>query len=337
MVVDLNNTAQCNTQVTESRDNYNYAKGDILTNIDNIIGSDVSSTDAKIHGVNDELFHDVLTGNSDDNVIDGRDGDDSINGGGGNDTLMGGSGSDTLTGAGDSDTFVISGRDTITDFTPAEDKIDFGGGSRSVLSLNYKGDDDGNLVITSGSHQVTLETITGIDILTAANFIFNPDGYVRLTDNNPTSSGTRGNSTIHGGEGDNRLTGGSNMDIINGNGGDDTIDGGNGDDVIDGGSGDDIIEGDAGADELDGGDGTDTLSYASSPSGRTTGDAANPRTGVTVSLNASVPYRILTIRGPMRKETTLSIISKTSPGAATMTCSPVTAASTSSRVAAAMT
>ena len=50
-------------------------------------------------------------------------------------------------------------------------------------------------------------------------------------------------------------------------------------------SGDDIIEGDAGADMLDGGDGTDTLSYAGSSSGRTTGDDANPRTGVTVSLN----------------------------------------------------
>ena len=79
-------------------------------------------------------------------------------GGGGNDTLIGGSGSDILTGdGGDNDTFVISGRDTITDFTPAEDKIDFGGGSRSVLSLNYKVDDDDNLVITSGSHQVTFD------------------------------------------------------------------------------------------------------------------------------------------------------------------------------------
>ena len=151
------------------------------------------------------------------------------------------------------------------------------------LSLNYT-TDSGTLVITSGSHQVTLETITGINDLTAANFIFNPDGYVKLTDNNPTGTATRGNSTIHGGEGDNRLTGGSNIDIINGNGGDDTIDGGNGDDDIDGGSGDDIIEGDAGADMLDGGDGTDTLSYAGSPSGRTTGVDANPRTGVTVSL-----------------------------------------------------
>ena len=285
VIVDISsNAAQSDTQ-DESRENYNYAKGDILTNIDNIIGSNVSSSSAKIHGVNDE-FHDVLTGNSDDNEIDGRGGDDSINGGGGNDTLIGGSGSDTLTGAGGMDTFVISGRDTITDFEVG-DKLSFGSSSRT-LNLNYT--TDGNVVITSGSHQVTLETITGINDLTAANFIFNPDGYVKLTDNNPTGTATRGNSTIHGGEGDNRLTGGSNIDTINGNGGDDTISGGNGNDILNGDAGDDTIEGGAGEDTMAGGEGNDdTLSYASSSRGTTTETTdvpdPNPRSGVTVTLN----------------------------------------------------
>ena len=289
VIVDISsNAAQSDTQ-DESRENYNYAKGDILTNIDNIIGSNVSSSSAKIHRVNGDEFHDVLTGNNDDNVIDGRGGDDSINGGGGNDTLIGGSGSDTLTGAGGMDTFVISGRDTITDFVAGDagDKLNFGSSSRT-LNLNYK-TDSGTLVITSGSHQVTLETITGINDLTAANFIFNPDGYVKLTDNNPTGTATRGNSTIHGGEGDNRLTGGSNMDTINGNGGDDTISGGNGDDILNGDAGDDTIEGGAGADTMDGGEGNDTLSYASSSRGTTTATTEvpnpNPRSGVTVTLS----------------------------------------------------
>ena len=182
---------------------------------------------------------------------------------------------------------MISGRDTITDFTPAEDKLDFGGGSRSVLSLNYKVEGS-DLVITSGSHQVTLPGTSDVTGLNAANFIFNPVGYVRLTDNNPTSSGTRGNSTIHGGEGDNRLTGGSNMDTINGNGGDDTISGGNGNDILNGDAGDDTIEGGAGEDTMDGGEGNDTLSYASSSRGTTTATTVpdpNPRSGVTVTLN----------------------------------------------------
>ena len=89
-----------------------------------------------------DQFHDVLTGNSTDNVIDGRGGDDSIDGGGGDDTLIGGSGSDTLTGAGGMDTFVISGRDTITDFEVGDtgDKLNFGSSSRT-LNLNYKVED----------------------------------------------------------------------------------------------------------------------------------------------------------------------------------------------------
>ena len=180
---------------------------------------------------------------------------------------------------------MISGRDTITDFTQADDKLDFGGGSRSVLSLNYKVE-SGVLVITSGSHQATLTGTADATGLDATNFIFDSNGYVRLTDNNATGTATRGNYKILGSAGDNRLTGGSKDDDIDGGAGDETINGGNGDDNIDGGAGDDIIEGGAGADTLAGGDGTDTLSYAGSPSGRTTGDDANPRTGVTVTLNA---------------------------------------------------
>ena len=152
--------------------------------------------------------------------------------------------------------------------------------------MNYRTDDGSDIVITSGSHQVTLIGVDAITGLTAANFTFNPDGYVKLTDNSPAGDGsTRGNTTIHGGEGDNRLTGGSNADIINGNGGDDTLSGGNGDDTLDGGAGDDTIEGGEGADTLDGGAGNDTLSYAGSSRGNTTAATdPNPRSGVTVTL-----------------------------------------------------
>ena len=42
--------------------------------------------------------------------------------------MIGGSGSDILTGAGGMDTFVISGRDTITDFDPSwRTSSNFGG------------------------------------------------------------------------------------------------------------------------------------------------------------------------------------------------------------------
>ena len=308
-----NSTAQvggAHANVTDTNGNLrkdNYAEGDVLNNFENIIGSNVSSSTARVADGTD-MIHDKLTGNGDANVIDGRGGDDKISGGGGDDTLIGGSGSDILTGDGGADTFVISGRDTITDFATTEDKLNFSSSART-LSLRYKLV-DAELVITSGSHQATFENITALgDIsgFTAANFIFNPDGFVRLTDDSPTGTDTRGNTIVHGGEGDNSLTGDSNVNTINGNGGDDTISGGNGNDTLNGGAGDDTIsggngddtlngdagddtiEGGAGADTMSGGDGDgDTLSYANSSRGTTTATTAvpdpNPRSGVTVTL-----------------------------------------------------
>ena len=264
----------------------NYAEGDILNNFENIIGSNVSSSNARATDGTD-MIHDKLVGNDEPNVIDGRNGDDKIEGGAGNDTLIGGSGSDILTGGTGEDTFVVSGRDTITDFTAGAngDKLNFGspGSSPRTLNLSYMFDSN-ELVITSGSHRATVENITdisGFNSLTAANFIFNPDGHVKLTDNSPTGDGsTRGNSTILGGEGDNLLTGDRYVDRIFG------------------GSGDDTIEGRAGGDTLDGGEGGeengDTLSYAGSPSrsrdpsDNTLDTAGNPYiTGVTVVLNST--------------------------------------------------
>ena len=199
--------------------------------------------------------------------------------------MIGGSGSDTLTGGTGVDTFVISGRDTITsgDFTVGDsgDELSFGSSPRT-LTLNYtiEGSD---LVITSGSHRVTLTDTSDVTGLSAANFVFNPDGHVKLTDNSQSPSTTTGNSTILGGAGDNRLTGSNNADRI---------------DRIFGGAGDDTIEGRAGSDVLDGGEGGeengDTLSYAgSSLRSRSTTDNAldtegNPYiTGVTVVLNST--------------------------------------------------
>ena len=292
VIVDISTPAQAGdgsaTVPGRPSDYEPYEMGDVLTDFENIIGTNVSSTGtngADVNGTGNE-FHDVLTGNDEANIIDGRGGNDEISGAGGNDRLIGGSGNDSLTGGGGDDTFVISGRDTITDFAPGEDKLNFGSSPR-ILNLNYSTDGT-NLVISLSGRQVTLPGRTDVTGLSAADFDFSPDGYVRLTDST-TGAETRGDYTIYGGEGDNSLTGGSNDDTINGNGGDDNINGGNGDDDIDGGNGDDIIEGGAGADMLDGGESTgdsDTLSYAGSPSGPTTGADLNPRNGVTVTLNS---------------------------------------------------
>jgi glucose/arabinose dehydrogenase len=57
------------------------AQGDILSGIENIVGS---------------AFNDTLTGDNGSNALDGRSGNDTLNGGRGNDTLTGGSGADTF-------------------------------------------------------------------------------------------------------------------------------------------------------------------------------------------------------------------------------------------------
>ena len=244
----------------------NYAQGDILDNFENIIGSNRAGSNERADDDGD-MIHDKLIGNDEDNVIDGRNGDDKIEGRGGDDTLIGGSGDDIMTGNVGADTFVISGRDTVTDFAPtAEDKLDFGGSS-SVLSLDYKVE-GGDLVINSGSRQVTLDNISDVTGLNAANFVFNPDGYVRLRDNG-TVDATKGSYRILGGAGDNDLRGDSKADTIIG------------------GSGDETIEGRAGADQLEGGAGTDTLSYAGSPARGGDTTVSGYISGVTVALNTS--------------------------------------------------
>ncbi len=75
-----------------------------------------------------------FTGDGKANILTGGSGADTLNGAGGNDTLIGNKGVDNLTGGAGNDTFVIVkedgdtvGVDVITDFTLADDKIQFRG------------------------------------------------------------------------------------------------------------------------------------------------------------------------------------------------------------------
>jgi len=96
-------------------------------------------------GMGDDVLYggegnDVLSGDQQDDFLDGGAGDDVLQGGAGSDTLYGGEGddvldggakSDVLTGGGGKDTFVQDfskpGSDTITDFNPGQDTINFTG------------------------------------------------------------------------------------------------------------------------------------------------------------------------------------------------------------------
>ncbi len=84
---------------------------------------------------NDRLIgnagRDVLQGGAGNDVLDGLLGRDTLDGGRGADVVNGGKGNDVLTGGEGGDRFVFdatqNGRDTITDFTPAEDILVFSG------------------------------------------------------------------------------------------------------------------------------------------------------------------------------------------------------------------
>ena len=92
---------------------------------------------------------DRLQGDMGSDVLEGGAGNDALDGGKGFDTLDGGAGDDILTGGGAADTFVQDfsepGNDTITDFNPEEDVIDFRGGN-DFGKITVSGVEGGTLI-----------------------------------------------------------------------------------------------------------------------------------------------------------------------------------------------
>lgn len=128
------------------------AQGDVLANIENVIGTWASAGD-------------FLTGDANDNRLEGLGGSDTLNGGAGNDSLSGGSGADILTGGSGSDLFVFNGSpdlDRITDFENDIDKIlvQYSG------PLMESGDSDGDayFVFDSGM-TIVVENISSLEVL----------------------------------------------------------------------------------------------------------------------------------------------------------------------------
>ncbi|MGL1861372.1 MAG: hypothetical protein OCC46_02485 [Pseudodesulfovibrio sp.] len=105
--------------------------------------------------------NDFMLGGAGDDHISGGDGNDRMSGGDGNDTLIGGSGNDTMAGGSGGDVFVFdasSGNDTITDFNPLEDSLQFEGMDQNEVSMVVE---NGNTIVTFGE---TTITVIGVDL-----------------------------------------------------------------------------------------------------------------------------------------------------------------------------
>ncbi len=179
------------------------AAGDILTSIENIIGTsfdDRLEGDSAANSIEGGLGNDTLRGGDSLDSLNGGYGNDLLEGQNGNDLLDGGDGQDTLQGG--------DGNDTL-----------YGGDDADSLT-GGTGDDQ----LIGGSGDDNLSADAGNDRLEGEN-------------GNDTLNGGDGNDTLGGGEGDDLLRGGAGADSLSGGIENDTLDGGSGADTLNGGDG----------------------------------------------------------------------------------------------------
>jgi Ca2+-binding RTX toxin-like protein len=263
--------------------------GDILSGIENVIGSDVS---------------DKITGDKNNNVIEGGNGGDTLDGGAGKDTvsyagsnssvtvyLNGANIADNVSG-GHADDDLIKNFENLTG-SAYGDSLGGDTGDNVIYGLDggdFIGGYDGNDTLRGGIGNDNLAGLIGNDI------IFGDE-------DDDSIHGGAGSDSLSGGEGTDTLdyifgavgvtidlskqftvsvagvfsggtagTGGeaagdkvSGFENIRGSDGNDKLTGSSGVNKLEGGLGDDTIEGGEGGDTLDGGGGiNDTLSYATS-------------------------------------------------------------------------
>jgi Ca2+-binding RTX toxin-like protein len=194
------------------------AEGDMLTSIENLVGSS---------------HEDFLIGNAGNNVLTGLEDDDILKGGGGSDTLYGDSGSDTLKGGGGADT--LNGGSGVDTANYAESSA--GVTVLRITDTAAGGDAEGDELnsienLTGSAHNDTLWGDDGINVLQG-------------NDGNDNLKGFGGADTIYGGDHNDELWGMDGNDTLRGQNGHDTLYGGAGLDHLYGGSGADVFRWDA--------------------------------------------------------------------------------------------
>jgi len=174
---------------------------------------------------------DHLVGGAKADLLAGGAGHDILSGGQGDDILMDGAGGDRLTGGAGADIFVMAAdgeRDVITDFDPANDRLDLSRWPmmRDKGQLTFSETSFG-AIVQFGSETLEIRTANG-----------KPLSWGQLGDVTdkmshmpmPSTTGTAGADKLQGGSGNNTLTG---------HDGEDTLDGGTGGDMLNGGNGSD--------------------------------------------------------------------------------------------------
>ncbi|MCY4210815.1 MAG: FG-GAP-like repeat-containing protein [Gammaproteobacteria bacterium] len=269
-----------------------YAQGDVIVDIEHVMGSAYQDTLTGDSGGNE------LYGLGDDDVLLGSGGDDSLEGGAGADRLEGGDGLDwtvyltsdagvTINLADNTAAGGHAGGDTlkgIENITGSEyqdvltgdsgpNKLHGAGanddlrGQGGVDSLYGGAGDD---ALRGGAGNDTLEGGLGADRLDGGSgadwlsYLRSDAGVVVSLRDNTVAGGHAEGDVIAGFE---SIAGSAHPDVLTGDDNANELAGDAGDDELYGGSGDDVLQGGVGADKMDGGTGVDALSYRLSPSG----------------------------------------------------------------------
>ena len=264
-----------------------HAEGDVIAQVENLIGSEHSDELDGDDGAN------RLDGGDGADYLQGRAGNDSLWGGGGKDSLSGGAGDDSLWGGAGDDTLDAhdgddslwggNGNDYLFGHAGADelwggagdDRLDGNvgadqlSGGAGVDTVSYYWSDEAVTVdlgegtgeggYAEGDVLADIENIVGSEY---GDFLVGDDSANQLSGNAGDDSlrGGAGDDTLSGATGADELWGGADNDVLWGEDGDDALWGGAGDDLLSSGAGDDFLQGDDGNDYLLGGAGDDRLS-----------------------------------------------------------------------------
>ena len=203
----------------DGRANWGDARGDVMSNIENLIGSD---------------YADTLVGSDDANMIEGGAGADTIFALDGDDTIDGGAGSDFLYGQDGNDVLMGSGSPDRLDGGADIDTADY---SNATSSVGIRLNGSPNFGFATGDTFVNIENLTGSDfgdVIVGSSLGQVLDG----GDGGDSIFAQLGNDTIIGGAGNDNLSGqgGNDVFVFEDGFGNDTIgdfDAANGDEDID--------------------------------------------------------------------------------------------------------